>query len=63
MTPGTCSACGAPAERAPSGRWWHVGVPCLNRSQVVFMPVVVEADGTMRETRPDERPAEFVEAT
>lgn len=24
---GTCAACGAPAERGPSGAWWHLQQP------------------------------------
>jgi hypothetical protein len=56
--PGTCTACGHPAEQAPSGRWWHLGPACPNRSQTVFAVTVVE-DGVMRETTDAERPARF----
>ena len=32
MTHGHCTACKQPAFRVPSGRWYHVGNPCENRS-------------------------------
>jgi hypothetical protein len=58
LASGTCTACGHPAEQAPSGRWWHLGPACPNRSQTVFAVTVVE-DGVMRETTDAERPARF----
>jgi hypothetical protein len=32
---GRCTACHEPAVQAPTGRWWHLGDPCRERSTVI----------------------------
>lgn len=61
MRRGRCSACGAGATLAPSGRWYHDTPACPNRSWTIWQPMILERDGTLREATDAEKPARFVE--
>jgi hypothetical protein len=39
LEPGRCSACRQPAERGPSGYWWHIDIECPNRSMTIYQPI------------------------
>lgn len=45
---GTCSACGAPAERGSSGAWWHTGATCHGgiewTAKATFQPTAPRPD-------------------
>lgn len=46
---GTCSECGGPTERGPSGAWWHLNPACyagqFPAPLVAFQPTPAPAEG------------------